>query len=185
MPLIIESEFTLYLLCGFFIVVGHAWIPHVSRAYERYFDKSEYAGHWLLAPPSVRHLSLWIFLSNIALAVSSINYLYWNKNPSVANQDYYLSIEALGMAVLGLKIAWHYCLMTFYGGQTGLIVAYGLSVMNILIIIGVIILLGVRAQWLSFGFMWPVAVFHGMAVMWTHAIWDKHRHWSHAKSGAV
>lgn len=179
--MITDSEFTLYLLCGYFILCGHAWIPHVSRAYERYFatiDWSQYSTWWwwLTVPPSVEDLSLGILLSNACLAVSTISYLYMNRNPSVANQDYYLSIEALGLAVLTLKLAWHYFLMTFYRRYWGLVVALVCVTVQILIILSVIILLAVRTQWLAFAFMWPTAFFYALCASWTYTIWQQYQY---------
>lgn len=178
MPLIVDSEFTLYLLCGYFIVCGHVWIPHVSRAYERYFagwteaDLKHVAIWWLSVPPSVEALSLLIFLSNVCLAASSINYLYWNRNPATGEQqNYYVSIEALGMAVLATKLAWHYFLMTFYRRYWGLVAAMLSVAVLMLLLAGIIVLLGIRAQWFSFAFMCPVAAFYALCSSWTYTIW--------------
>jgi hypothetical protein len=46
----------------------------------------------------------------------------------------------------------------------------------VMLIISTIILLAVRAQWLSFGFMWPVAGFYLLCGSWTYTIWLQYQH---------
>ena len=174
-----DSEFTLYLLCAFLITFVHPWIPHATRAYQHYFTTTTTdATTWWTTPPNVKTLSLLLLASNTCIAISAINYLYVNRNPAAGSQDadYYISLEALWLAVIAFKSLWHYILLTYYKSRVALVVAFCAAVTLALILLGVLILLSVRAQWLSLGFLLPVMLLYCVCVpRWTHAILTRQR----------
>lgn len=171
MSLTTDSLFTSYLF-GIIALVFLQPPLYKPKFYEEYFASKSRSRKYVTVPPSSKILGLYILFTNACVAASAIYYLYNARDPiNTSDQQYYVSIQALFIALCGLKYLWYYILFNFYRRTLGMIMSTMMISLTVIVAAVLIVLLGILNQWVSFAVMFPPLLFYIICLIWTINIW--------------
>jgi hypothetical protein len=125
--------------------------------------------------PSMRTVETLQWLANAFMAVAAVYYLYVTRAPvGTHDSNYYFSIEILFFVLCFTKCFWQFFLFAHYRHNAG--VAFGIiaACVNTVLCVVLIVVLGLNAAWLPFGFMFPVLLYYLLTVGWSGHIAQHH-----------